>query len=73
MRQVMPVWGHRLSLYKMWYFVYQELFALILIFKYYIKILVINILITDFSFHIWPLNFVPKQSALLTSPTPSPG
>ena len=66
----MPVWGHRLSLHKMWYFVYQELFALILIFKYCIKIL--DILITDF-FHIWLLNFVPKQSALLTSPTSSPG
>ena len=66
----MPVWGHRLSLYKMWYFVYPELFALILIFKYCIKIL--HILITDF-FYIWPLNFVPKWSALLTSPTPSPG
>ena len=65
----MPVWGHRLSLHKMWYFVYQELFALILIFKYCIKIL--DILITDFFLHLAPKLCAQVEClAYLTYPQP---
>jgi len=65
----MPVWGHRLSLYKMWYFVYPELFALILIFKYCIKIL--HILITDFFLHLAPKLCAQVEClAYLTYPQP---